>query len=105
MAQPGYDRDHSAIADALLVGRLQIRLGDSGAARSTYQKIVVRAPDNLQALNGPGIAVALSYSVAGERDPAVWLRTRSMSPSEADTLVTFYASRVLSCRRLRSGKR
>jgi Flp pilus assembly protein TadD len=48
---------------ALLVGRLYVRLDNAPAAASIYQDITARAADNLEALNGLGIARVMQRSL------------------------------------------
>jgi Flp pilus assembly protein TadD len=60
VAQATYDADRTDVSAALLVGRLSLRLGDGAAARAIYQQILTRSSDNLQALNGLGIAEVIS---------------------------------------------
>jgi Flp pilus assembly protein TadD len=60
LAQQG--RDRTDTETALLVGRLYVRLDNAPAAVATYQDITARAADNLEALNGLGIARVMQRS-------------------------------------------
>lgn len=56
IAQPAFDSHKDDTALGLLTGRLQLRLQQGTAAAATYQNVLAHAPDNLEALNGFGIA-------------------------------------------------
>nr|WP_294550369.1 tetratricopeptide repeat protein [uncultured Rhodopila sp.] len=60
LAQHGRDRNDTDTA--LLVGRLYVRLDNAPAAVAIYQDVAARAADNLEALNGLGIARVMQRS-------------------------------------------
>lgn len=60
LAQHG--RDKTDTSTSLLVARLYVRLDNAPAAVSIYQDITARAADNLEALNGLGIARVMQRS-------------------------------------------
>jgi Flp pilus assembly protein TadD len=65
VAAPVYDRDKSPTRLGLLVGRLHIRMEQVGPAATVYHEILAHDPDNIDALNGLGIAQVMQGTLGG----------------------------------------
>ncbi len=64
VANQVYDRDKGPTSLGLLVGRLHIRLEESEAAAATYRQVLGKEPENIEALNGLGIAEVMQGTLA-----------------------------------------
>ena len=64
VATPVYDRDKGPTSLGLLIGRLHIRLEESEAAASAYRQVLAGEPENIEALNGLGIAEVMQGTLA-----------------------------------------
>jgi Flp pilus assembly protein TadD len=81
IAQPAFDSHKDDTRLGLLTGRLQLRLQQGAAAAVTYQTVLAHAPDNLEALNGSGIARVMQ----GEPSAAEPSFRRALAVAPGDT--------------------
>ena len=59
LAEPAYVLHETDPALAHLLGRLQLKMKDAAAADATYRGLLARQPDDMEALNGSGIAAVM----------------------------------------------